>query len=53
MRKEEKVEIVVGSVFDTESEAGCISLSSPNQFGNFITRDSDGVECQFNIAMVK
>lgn len=44
--------IVKDTVFDTPFESGCVALESPNEFGGFDAVDSEGVVCQFHVAMV-
>ena len=46
------MDIKVGTVFDTEYESSCVAVSEPNADGEFIAKDSDGVECWFNVSMV-
>lgn len=45
-------QLTVGARFDTEAESGCVVTGPVEDNGNFLARDSDGVECQFNILMV-
>lgn len=47
------VSLVPGAVFDTPFESGCVALEEPDVDGNFLGRDSDGVECQFNVVMIE
>jgi hypothetical protein len=42
----------VGDVFNTPFESGCIVTEEPDQFGNFLALDHEGVECQYNMKMV-
>lgn len=52
--------ITPGTVFDTEFETGCVVVDDPQGMYltfkgssfNFTARDSDGVECGFNSAMI-
>ena len=45
-------DLAVGRRFDTEFETGCVVTGPVEEGGNFLARDSDGVECSFNILMV-
>lgn len=45
--------LVKDAIFDTEFETGCKVITEPDADGNFNAYDSDGVECQFNIEMVR
>jgi len=42
-----------GVTFDTEEERNCEVTTPPNEVGDFLAFDSDHVECQFNVDMVK
>lgn len=44
--------IALGTVFDTPFENGCVAVEAPDDLGNFVALDSDGVECLFFIDMV-
>lgn len=44
--------IVPGAVFSTPFESGCVVVTTPDDYGNFDALDSDGVRCQFTLAMV-
>jgi len=46
--------LVPGTVFSTAYETGCVVLSVPSvgALGDFLGRDSSGVECQFGVQMV-
>lgn len=44
--------IKIGSVFSTPFETGCVALTSPDQYGMFDGRDSDGVTCGYMVTMV-
>lgn len=44
--------ITKGAVFDTAAEKGCAALGDPDEDGNFVGRDSDGMEVSFCTAMV-
>lgn len=33
-------------------ETGCIVVTGPDEFGEFVGIDSDGIECGFGVAMV-
>lgn len=46
------LEIAPGTVFNTAAENGCVALAAPDYMGNFMARDSDGVECEFSMVMV-
>jgi hypothetical protein len=46
-------EIRKGVKFDTPFEKDCVALEAPNSHGSFLAVDSDGVECDFHIAMVE
>jgi hypothetical protein len=41
-----------GVAFDTPYEKGCVALEAPNSHGSFLALDSDGIECDFHVAMV-
>lgn len=43
----------VGAIFDTPFESGCVVTEKVNPFGTFAAKDSEGVECEYNIRMVK
>lgn len=43
----------VGQVFATPYESGCVVTALPEDNGNFMALDSDGVECMFNLVMVQ
>lgn len=44
--------LCVGARFATEFETGCQVTAGPDEHGNFLALDSDGVECRFTILMV-
>lgn len=46
------IKITPGVIFDTPFETGCVALTEPDADGNFEGRDSDGVACDFTLAMV-
>lgn len=41
-----------GTRFDTPFEDGCVAVEVPDDLGNFVALDSDGIECLFFIDMV-
>lgn len=45
-------DLTIGRSFATEAETGCVVAGPVDEDGNFLARDSDGVECEFNILMV-
>jgi hypothetical protein len=53
------MDIVKGTKFDTAFpdgeviEEGCIALESPDEDGNFVGLDSEGIRVEFNTVMVK
>ena len=42
----------IGQVFNTPFEEGCVVTGAADADGNFMAKDSDGVECRFNEVMV-
>lgn len=44
--------MVIGQRFCTPYEHGCIVTSLPDEDGEFLALDSDGVECSFNVDMI-
>jgi hypothetical protein len=42
----------VGTVFETEFEGGCVMTTVPDEYGQFMAIDSDGVECGYQINMI-
>lgn len=42
----------VGQVFETAFEGGCIMLTLPDPYGNFVALDSDGNEYECNVVMI-
>jgi hypothetical protein len=45
--------LIIGTKFDTPYENDCIVTRAPDESGNFMARDSDGIECEFHISMVE
>lgn len=43
---------VPGDRFGTEFESGCVATTAPDENGDFLALDSDGVECLFHVSMV-
>lgn len=48
----EAPQITAGARFSTAYETGCVAQTAPDVHGNFDGLDSEGVECQFILAMV-
>jgi hypothetical protein len=46
-------DLKVGTRFDTEFESYCVVTDPPDELGNFLAIDSEGVECQYGIEMVE
>jgi hypothetical protein len=44
--------IVVGDEFATPFERGCLALTDPDERGEFVGTDSDGVEVSFHVDMI-
>ena len=44
--------IHTGDTFGTPYERGCVALEEPDEYGNFLATDSDGVECAYSTSMV-
>lgn len=44
--------LTMGTRFATEAETGCVVTGPVDECGSFLARDSEGVECSFNILMV-
>jgi hypothetical protein len=42
----------VGGLFDTIAERECVATSEPDDVGNFLAVDSEGVECEFTTQMI-
>ena len=45
-------QLTVGTEFATPFEAGCVVTQEPDPRGEFLARDSDGVECAYSVDMV-
>jgi hypothetical protein len=48
----ERLVAPVGGLFDTVAERGCVATSEPDEVGNFLAVDSEGVECEFTTRMI-
>jgi len=44
--------IIEGTIFDTEFESNCLALTMPDVDGGFVGMDSDGMLCDYTLAMV-
>lgn len=56
-RREDRVtiqpnQLLAGVTFDTEHEWGCLVLERPDDRGEFLALDSDGVRAMFHVAQV-
>ena len=43
---------LAGDTFNTESETGCVVITTPDEYGQFDAYDSEGVRCAFHVAMI-
>jgi len=47
------MDISPGTVFSTRFETNCVVVTEPDEYGDFIGKDSQGVECHFSTDMVE
>lgn len=47
-----KATLHVGTVFNTPFESNCVVTSEIDTEGNFLAKDSEGVECEFSTEMI-
>jgi hypothetical protein len=46
------MDLAIGDTFNTPFEKGCVVTEEPDERGQFLALDSDGVECSFHVKMV-